>query len=84
MSSKLLPCFLLAFDRVTRSEEKRSAYSVNWPDPIDKRMGTEEWLDSFVPILLSKRASRLRDSASGGNGGQADTGGKPEAVLVWR
>jgi hypothetical protein len=56
MSSKLLPCFLLTFDGVTRSTEKRSAGSVNGPDPIDKRMGTEAWLDSFVPILLSIRS----------------------------
>jgi hypothetical protein len=37
---------------------------VNWPDQIDKRMGTEEWLDSFVPILLSNRISGLPVPAS--------------------
>jgi hypothetical protein len=61
--SKLSRCFHLAFDGVTASTEQRSAHSVNGPDPIDKRMGTEEWLDSFVPILLSIRSSRLRDSS---------------------
>jgi hypothetical protein len=55
--SKLSRCFLLAFDGVTSSTEQRSACSVNGPDLIDKRMGTEEWLDSFVRILLSIRSS---------------------------
>ena len=39
-------------------------------------MGTEEWLDSFVPILLSKPASGLRDDNHGTHG----KGSKAEEV----
>lgn len=42
-------------DEVATAGRRPSRSCGSLTHPIDKRMGTQEWTDSFVPILLSKR-----------------------------